>query len=117
LDEYLERLGLSSAFDAVVRTHGSGLASKPAPDVFLSLAEQLSVLPEHCVVVEDSVPGCQAAIAAGMTVLVCPTIATAGCRFPDDAVDVASLADIRIEELETMLDRAGRSSAAGRDMR
>jgi beta-phosphoglucomutase-like phosphatase (HAD superfamily) len=116
LDEYLERLGLSSAFDAVVRTHGSGLASKPAPDVFLLLAEQLSVLPEHCVVVEDSVPGCQAAIAAGMTVLVCPTIATAGCRFPDDAVDVASLADIRIEELETMLDRAGRSSAAGRDI-
>jgi putative hydrolase of the HAD superfamily len=104
LDQYLERLGLSSVFDAVVRTHGSGLASKPAPDVFLTLAEELGASPERCVVVEDSVPGCEAAIAAGMAVILCPTIATAGCTFPEGPVRCASLTEITIEQLEMMVD-------------
>ncbi|MGY3619610.1 HAD family hydrolase [Bradyrhizobium sp. USDA 10063] len=42
---------------------------KPAPDLFLFAAEQMKVPPEHCLVVEDSVPGIRAARAAGMAVL------------------------------------------------
>jgi HAD superfamily hydrolase (TIGR01509 family) len=42
---------------------------KPAPDLFLFAAEQMSVAPGRCVVVEDSVPGVTGARAAGMTVL------------------------------------------------
>ena len=41
---------------------------KPEPDVFLFAAENMGVAPENCVVVEDSVPGVQAAVAAGMDV-------------------------------------------------
>jgi HAD superfamily hydrolase (TIGR01509 family) len=41
---------------------------KPAPDVFLFAAKNMNVSPDRCVVVEDSVPGVQAAVAAGMTV-------------------------------------------------
>ncbi|MFL0798037.1 MAG: HAD family hydrolase [Cellvibrionaceae bacterium] len=42
---------------------------KPAPDLFLYSAKQMGVKPENCIVVEDSVPGVQAAVAAGMRVI------------------------------------------------
>lgn len=44
-------------------THG-----KPAPDLFLHAAHALSVAPEECLVIEDSVNGIAAARAAGMRV-------------------------------------------------
>ena len=39
---------------------------KPAPDVYLHAARQLGVLPRDCIVVEDSVSGVRAGVAAGM---------------------------------------------------
>jgi HAD superfamily hydrolase (TIGR01509 family) len=42
---------------------------KPAPDLFLAAAVAEGVVPEECVVVEDSVPGVTGAAAAGMTCL------------------------------------------------
>jgi len=42
---------------------------KPAPDLFLFAADQFGAPPEDCVVVEDSTPGVEAAIAAGMPVV------------------------------------------------
>ena len=42
---------------------------KPAPDVYLAAAAAGGVPPAACLVVEDSVPGTEAAIAAGMTCL------------------------------------------------
>ena len=39
---------------------------KPAPDLFLLAAERLGLAPERCAVIEDSVPGIEAANAAGM---------------------------------------------------
>ncbi|MFI0907858.1 HAD family hydrolase [Streptomyces sioyaensis] len=41
---------------------------KPAPDLFLHAARQMGVVPQRCVVVEDSPLGVQAAVAAGMDV-------------------------------------------------
>ena len=41
--------------------------SKPAPDIFLKTADILGLLPEECLVIEDSENGCRAAKAAGMT--------------------------------------------------
>lgn len=51
-------------FSAEQVTHG-----KPAPDLFLYAAHEMGHPPHACVVVEDSVPGVQAAVAAGMRVL------------------------------------------------
>jgi len=42
---------------------------KPAPDLFLFAARQMQAAPARCLVIEDSLPGIAAAVAAGMTVL------------------------------------------------
>jgi HAD superfamily hydrolase (TIGR01509 family) len=42
---------------------------KPAPDLFLYAAKQMSVAPSRCLVIEDSLPGVAAAVAAGMTAI------------------------------------------------
>jgi len=42
---------------------------KPAPDLFLHAARRMRAEPAQCVVIEDSVPGVTAALAAGMRVL------------------------------------------------
>ena len=43
---------------------------KPYPDLFLYAADQMGVEPARCLVIEDSLPGVQAAVAAGMEVMV-----------------------------------------------
>jgi HAD superfamily hydrolase (TIGR01509 family) len=50
-------------FSATEVSHG-----KPAPDLFLHAAARMGVDPRACVVVEDSVYGVRAGVAAGMTV-------------------------------------------------
>ncbi|HET8603914.1 MAG TPA: HAD family hydrolase [Marmoricola sp.] len=50
-------------FSAVEVTRG-----KPAPDLFLHAAARMGAVPDRCAVVEDSVPGVRAGVAAGMSV-------------------------------------------------
>lgn len=60
----LERIGLSSFFDAVV--DGSMIShSKPDPEVFLLAASLLKLLPNECIVVEDALAGIEAASRGG----------------------------------------------------
>ncbi|MBF6180410.1 HAD family hydrolase [Nocardia otitidiscaviarum] len=54
---------------------------KPAPDIYLRAAELVGVAPEHCVAIEDSPTGVQAAETAGCPVLVVP------CEIPVPARD------------------------------
>jgi HAD superfamily hydrolase (TIGR01509 family) len=48
---------------------------KPDPGLFLHAARALDVRPERCAVVEDSLPGIEAGLAAGMTVYALPAAA------------------------------------------
>jgi beta-phosphoglucomutase-like phosphatase (HAD superfamily) len=43
-------------------------ATKPAPDVYLAAAAALQTPPQRCAVVEDTVTGVTAGVAAGATV-------------------------------------------------
>jgi HAD superfamily hydrolase (TIGR01509 family) len=69
----LGKTGLIDRFGAGAhkRIYSSSQVSrgKPFPDLFLYAARQCEAVPEVCVVVEDSVPGVQAALAAGMRAL------------------------------------------------
>lgn len=61
----LERLGISSLFDAIVDGNKVSRA-KPDPEVFLRAAEELHILPAKCVVFEDAEAGIEAAHRARM---------------------------------------------------
>jgi beta-phosphoglucomutase-like phosphatase (HAD superfamily) len=61
----LVTLNLADRFDVIVCA-GDYKKSKPDPEGFLLAAERLGVLPESCLVFEDTALGIQAATAAGM---------------------------------------------------
>lgn len=67
----LRRLGVDDAFD-VVRSAADEPYGKPHPGVFLTTAALLDVDPRRCLVIEDSVNGMVAAVAARMRCVVIP---------------------------------------------
>ena len=69
---YLDGVGLTKYFQVLLS--GSGMPSKPAPDVFLLAAEKMGVQPENCLVLEDSYNGVKAGRAAGMQVCMVPDV-------------------------------------------
>lgn len=60
--------GLAARFDGRVFSATEVSRGKPAPDLFLHAAAVMDVEPALCAVVEDSVYGVRAGVAAGMTV-------------------------------------------------
>jgi HAD superfamily hydrolase (TIGR01509 family) len=64
----LEVTGLLERFDPHLFSAAMVAKGKPEPDLFLYAARQMGVPPEHCLVIEDSAPGIEAARRAGMTV-------------------------------------------------
>ena len=68
LDYKLKKLALWDSFAPHVYSAEHVARAKPAPDLFLHAAAQLGARPADCLVIEDSVHGVTAGIAAGMTV-------------------------------------------------
>jgi HAD superfamily hydrolase (TIGR01509 family) len=60
--------GLQRFFSAIVSS-ADVVNGKPAPDIFLRAAQLLQVPPTECWVIEDSIPGVTAGLAAGMRVI------------------------------------------------
>ncbi len=70
----LEMTGLTSYFETII-AGDEVLNGKPDPEIFLKVAESLSVAPGACVVLEDSFNGIRAAHAAGMIPIMVPDLA------------------------------------------
>jgi beta-phosphoglucomutase len=68
LDFALDEAGLRPYFRALVDV-GQVRRGKPAPDLYLKAAELLGVRAARCVAFEDSYPGLESALAAGMKVV------------------------------------------------
>ena len=84
LDRYFPPQRTFSAYDIS--------AWKPKPDLFLHAAQQMRCQPNRCVVIEDSVAGVQAGVAAGMQVI---GFAPDGSHeFGDDLPVIHSLVDL-----------------------
>ncbi len=64
----LAQVGLLSYFEGRVFSGHEMPRSKPHPDVYLAAARHLGADPARCLVVEDTVTGVQAGVAAGATV-------------------------------------------------
>ncbi len=75
--------------------------SKPAPDIFLLAADDLSARPEECIVFEDSDNGVRAGLAAGMRVVavVDPRYGFEAEKFPELEASVPNLAELRLSDL------------------
>lgn len=69
----LGQTGLLDYFGTHIYSGAETPRNKPYPDVYLAAAQGLGVDPQQCLVVEDSVTGASAGLAAGATVLgYCP---------------------------------------------
>jgi len=95
LERRLGRHGVFDRFDAIV-TRAEVARGKPDPAIYLEVARRLQVAADACLVLEDSIPGCEAALAAGMRVIACPSAVTAHLEFPPEAQRVTSLADLSL---------------------
>ena len=91
--EILHQLGLQDRCRAIAAgdevTHG-----KPSPDIYLLAAERLGIAPQHCLALEDSGPGSQAAVAAGMTTIAVPNAQTKTADFSHVRYHYRSLHDV-----------------------
>jgi len=65
----LRLTGLLEYFDGHLFSAYEINSWKPAPDLFLHAARVMGAAPNACIVVEDSLPGVRAGVAAGMRVL------------------------------------------------
>lgn len=69
LQQALSRCRLLPFFNGHIYSAYDIAIFKPDPRLYLHAAAQLGVKPEQCVVIEDSLPGVKAGVAAGMTTL------------------------------------------------
>lgn len=72
IDFVLDNLNIRSFFGAIVGAEDV-IESKPNPEVFLKGAKLLGVDPESCIVFEDVPKGAEAALNAGMKVIIATT--------------------------------------------
>jgi HAD superfamily hydrolase (TIGR01509 family) len=64
----LDKIGILDCFEGRIFSGHEMPRSKPAPDVYVAAATALGVDPARCAVVEDTVTGAAAGVAAGATV-------------------------------------------------
>lgn len=69
LEQVLMKTKLAHHFGDAVFSAQMVANGKPAPDLFLFAAAQMGHAPQRAVVIEDTVPGIQAGMAAGMRVI------------------------------------------------
>lgn len=100
VDVVLDSLDIRRYFK-VVATACEVAAGKPAPDIYLSVAERLAVKPSDCVVFEDVPAGIQAGKNAGMTVF-----AVEDAFSLDMKEEKMQLADYYIKDYYELLDGA-----------
>lgn len=98
----LEKLDMVDCFPIIVSgdqvTH-----AKPDPEIFLEAAKKLSIPPNSCVVIEDSMNGVLAAKAAGMQCIAIITEFTKHLDLSKADVVVESLQKIDVVLIETLL--------------
>jgi HAD superfamily hydrolase (TIGR01509 family) len=98
VERHLRRVGLWDLFGAV-STGDEVLRTKPDPAVYELAVDRLGVGRAGVVAIEDSVTGCHAALAAGLTVVAVPSRMTTGMDFSHAHLVVDSVVDLNLELL------------------
>lgn len=91
----LAKVGLAPYFEGRIFSGHEMPATKPAPDVYLAAAAALQAHPARCAVVEDTVTGVMAGVAAGATVYAYAPLGDGGALAAAGASHVfASMAEL-----------------------
>ena len=100
IDFVVDNLHIRSHFKAIVGSEDV-VVSKPSPEVFLKASEQLGVEPELCVVFEDVPKGAEAALNAGMPVIIVTTTHQPEefSNYPNVLFFISDYNDPRLDEL------------------
>lgn len=100
IDFILDNLTIRSYFQAIVGAEDV-MESKPNPEVFLRGADLLGVEPESCVVFEDVPKGAEAALNAGMKVIIVTTTHTEEefAQYPNVLFFISDYNDPRLKQL------------------
>jgi HAD superfamily hydrolase (TIGR01509 family) len=98
VEGWLRHHGIDGAF-ACIRTADDVALTKPAPDLFLSAAAGLGLLPAACLVFEDSPNGILAARAAGMRCVVVPGAITSRLVLPPADLTLPALNAMPLHEI------------------
>ncbi|SIR23159.1 HAD family hydrolase [Micromonospora avicenniae] len=91
----LAATGLTDSFRTTLSTEETA-RGKPAPDVYLAVAQRLGVAPARCAAVEDSSNGVRSAAAAGMRVVAIPH---GSYPLDEDAAELAAVTLGSVDEL------------------
>lgn len=89
----LEVTGLADAFQNITSSYEVA-RGKPAPDVFLKAAEKNNFSPHQCIVIEDTIFGVEAGLAAGMKVLCYQPESSIAYRVPEGVIVFKSMKNL-----------------------
>jgi len=98
IDFHMKRVGVWDDFQAVICRDDVPLR-KPAPDLYVAAMRALEVQPEDCLVLEDSEHGVDAAIAAGVYVVVVPHHFTEHMEVSHANRSIPSLAEVSLADV------------------
>jgi HAD superfamily hydrolase (TIGR01509 family) len=102
--DVLGRLNLHTRFEFVLASEDV-VHGKPAPDVYQLAASKLGLTPPETMVLEDSVNGCCAGVAAGAFTVAVPNRHTRGYEFDGVRFVADTLADPQILQALTLANR------------
>lgn len=99
VEALVDVLNIRDYFDALV-TPGD-LPGKPDPAVFLKASQELDIPASYCIVIEDSIPGIEAARKAGMRTIAVTTTNPPEALTQADIV-VETMDQLSIEQVESL---------------
>ncbi len=102
LNFVMDRLNIRHYYDALLDA-ASVRQGKPDPEIYLKTAERLGVEPHRCLAFEDSLPGVEAGLRAGMTVIGVATTLSER-EFPHTARVVRDYSALKYGSLRLLLE-------------
>ena len=104
---HLSRLGLQAHFDCI-KSADDVEHTKPDPELYCSALDALNLLADQAIALEDSPNGISAAKRAGLYCVAVPNPLTRQLALEQADLQVASLADLPLEELLLKVQSKGR---------
>ena len=108
LDFVLDKLDIRGFFEIMV-DESQVTKGKPDPEIYLIASQKLGIKPQNCVVIEDSVFGLRAALAAGMkTIGITTTFEAEKLNIAD--IIINSFTEMNYDTIESLLKSSLRSN-------